>query len=173
MRRWGTSHQPWAGRGSLLMARAGRPPHDWLSADWRWGYGVGAAHDAAAELRARLRSRAARAEWAGRFAREDGPPWDEALLALALKIQRAGNYRRIDWNAGFGAVLNDQAAGSFGSGSQPDAGLVAALEEALVAAGANAPAGGQDAALAAVPGDRARDALLKSLNALDFIDDGL
>ena len=170
MRRWCSR-----GRGSLRMARAraGRPPHDWLSADWRWGNGVGAAHDAAAELRARLRSPAARAEWAGRFARDDGPPWDEALLALALKIQRAGNYRRIDRNAGFGAVLNDQAAGSFGSGSQPDPGLIAALEEALVAAGADASWVGQDAALAAVPGDPARDTLLKSLMALDFIVDGL
>jgi len=158
-----------AGRGGAAAGRAARAPHDWLSADWRWGYGVGAAHDAAAELRARLCTPEARAAWLA-----DPAPWDEALLALALKIQRAGNRRRIDRGVGFGAVLDELAAGAYGSGAAPDPGLVSALEEANAGA---APPAGRDGVLlsggAAARGDRARDALLGSLLALGFVDDGL
>ena len=146
-------------------------PHDWSETDrWRWGYGIGGAHDAAADLRSRLRSVEERKEWI----QDRQVPWDEALLALALKIQRASNRRRIDRTTGFNAVLNAMAAGSFGSCMQPDAVLVSALQACMTADEAPQMEG-TDAMLkdAVLCGDEARDTLCSALLVLGFIDDGL
>ena len=39
--------------------------HNWSSPSWQWGYAVGDAHDAAAELRGRLDTNVERAKWIG------------------------------------------------------------------------------------------------------------
>ena len=146
-------------------------PYDWSDTDhWRWGYGIGAAHDAAAELRQRLRSAEARERWI----RDEEVAWDEMLLALALKIQRASNRRRIDRARGFNAVLSDMAAGVYGSCSEPNARLVMSLQKCLTATDAPQMQG-KDALLrdAVLSGDEARDTLCTSLLALRFVDDGL
>lgn len=46
-----------------IVASASGLVYGWGTPSWNWGSAVGGAHDAAAELRARLNSRAARAQF--------------------------------------------------------------------------------------------------------------
>lgn len=147
-----------------------RRPYDWSDTDqWRWGYGIGGAHDAAAELRGKLRTKEQRTMWI----QNRDLPWDELLLALALKIQRASNRRRIDRSTGFNAVLSAMAAGTFGSCTAPDTALVNALQACLTDGAPQMD--GTDATLkdTVLCNDKARDTLYRSLLVLSFVDDGL
>ena len=141
-----------------VVASGTRRPHDWTSRDWNWGYAVGAAHDAAFDLRNRLRTRKEREAWLA-----DLPPWDEAQLCLALRIQRSCNTRRDPAN--FGQVLDSLAAGDFGSATEPNAALVAALAQRLEGCG--------DDPLSSQYEDEAQATLVKSLLALGFVEEGL
>lgn len=61
----------------------------WANPNWRWGYGIGLAHDEAAKLRAKLRSSEQRSLWLDEMVSPSGGvDWEEVKLALALKWQR-------------------------------------------------------------------------------------
>lgn len=137
-------------------------------------YGIGAAHDAAQPLRARLRRASDRERWLC----DGGVPFDEMLLALALRIQRSANRGCIERSAGFDAVLRDMARGAYGPCSRPAPALTSALEACLRAGPAHDDETATAAATAgiaerALRGDLAFDAVVNSLLLLRFIDDGL
>lgn len=146
--------------------------HDWLSEEWRWGYGQGAAHDAAKELRTQLVTIEARKTWLKELKHV---PWDEVQLCLALRIQRSMNRRHIPYCGGTAEILTGMAQGKFGSGNAPDDGLVSALKNADLPTVEHKSnyASVENEVFRAVDGDDARTALVKVLLALRFIDDGL
>mmetsp|Transcript_1376 Transcript_1376/g.2359 ORF Transcript_1376/g.2359 Transcript_1376/m.2359 type:complete len:189 (-) Transcript_1376:66-632(-) len=165
---------PGRGRRVLLMCDrgrgrgGGRPPHDWLSSRWRWGYAVGEAHDAAAELRQRLGRKEARETWVNQLLdKEDVVPWDEALLALALRIQRSVNTGQLGRGQELAQVLDNMAGGKYGSGAEPNEDLCQALEK-----GVKELASGE-ALVSGFQGDKDRATLLKALLSMNFVKDGL
>eukprot|EP00965_Chrysotila_dentata_P150025 4955155-Pleurochrysis_carterae.AAC.2 len=125
----------------------------WSSPDWRWGYANGAAHDAAATLRNKLRTNSAREEFL-KDARSGSASLEELKLALALKWQRARNfgYDEDDWEA----AMEDMAACKFEGPNGKEA-LAAALKARLPESS-----------------DESVDQLaVRSLEALQFVDRGL
>ena len=86
----------------LVLLHAG-PPHmarqhldslsmGWSSPDWNWGSAVGSAHDEAMNVRAALATPEARQEFLRATAAGDAEI-EDAKMALALKCQRARNFR--------------------------------------------------------------------------------
>ena len=61
----------------------------WSDPDWNWGSANGAAHDAAARLRAALSSTESREAYLAAVS-AGSASWEESKLALALLCQRAG-----------------------------------------------------------------------------------
>ena len=158
------------GRGRGRGRGGGRPPHDWLSSRWRWGYAVGEAHDAAAELRRRLGRKEARETWVNQLLdidKEDAVPWDEALLALALRIQRSVNTGQLGREQELAQVLDNMAGGKYGSGAEPNEDLCQALEKGVKELASD------EALVSGFQGDKDRATLLKALLSMNFVKDGL
>eukprot|EP00287_Rhodomonas_sp_CCMP768_P002193 CAMPEP_0196735596 /NCGR_PEP_ID=MMETSP1091-20130531/13982_1 /TAXON_ID=302021 /ORGANISM="Rhodomonas sp., Strain CCMP768" /LENGTH=155 /DNA_ID=CAMNT_0042079249 /DNA_START=171 /DNA_END=638 /DNA_ORIENTATION=- len=78
----------------------------WANPEWRWGYGVGLAHDQAAILRAKLRTPDSRSAWLDTMVSGSGEVgWEEVKLALALKWQRANRVMNGDAMTAYNQVM--------------------------------------------------------------------
>jgi hypothetical protein len=78
----------------------------WADPKWRWGYGVGLAHDEAARLRAKLRTAEDRSAWLDAMVeQEEQVDWEEVKLALALKWQKANRMRGDDAMTAYNQVM--------------------------------------------------------------------
>ena len=146
-------------RTSVVAMATHRSSYNWLDPRWNWGYAVGTAHDAAFELRNRLRTQSQRENFISNASDDEKLPWDELQLCLALRIQRSVNFGRDPAN--FGQVLDDMARGEFGEGTQPNGKLIEALRSRL------------DQLDGAVEAEDDRATAVQTLITLGFLQDGL
>eukprot|EP00747_Dinoflagellata_sp_TGD_P068352 gnl/TRDRNA2_/TRDRNA2_155673_c0_seq2.p1 gnl/TRDRNA2_/TRDRNA2_155673_c0~~gnl/TRDRNA2_/TRDRNA2_155673_c0_seq2.p1 ORF type:complete len:240 (+),score=36.63 gnl/TRDRNA2_/TRDRNA2_155673_c0_seq2:171-890(+) len=99
-------------RSAQLVSLSCIPPGSWSSPNWRWGYGVGEAHNVAMRVRDSLCTPESRSAYLEALRSTDNaPPLEETKMVLALAWQRARNrgYDDADWEG----AMEDMAACKF------------------------------------------------------------
>eukprot|EP00241_Pyramimonas_parkeae_P010629 CAMPEP_0114227554 /NCGR_PEP_ID=MMETSP0058-20121206/1854_1 /TAXON_ID=36894 /ORGANISM="Pyramimonas parkeae, CCMP726" /LENGTH=240 /DNA_ID=CAMNT_0001338407 /DNA_START=27 /DNA_END=750 /DNA_ORIENTATION=- len=104
--------------------------YGWGSPNWKWGYAVGDAHDAAAKVRSQLRAPAVRAGWLQAVTCDPKRvSWFEIKLVLALAWQRAA--RDDGGPNGFRAVMENMRLAQYEGNDEADAKLVQDMDVRL------------------------------------------
>ena len=100
------------GPPSPFMEEEEEPPPSWNSPEWKWGSADGAAHEAAAKMRAQFAKRHRRTSFLA-WAKAGTVDFGDLTLALALKCQQARNEGFDASDGRWESLMDDIAAADF------------------------------------------------------------